>query len=417
MRDSWQLDEEHSPTHVAMSSPDCSLPGLTRRSPRLTGLKGEERELDELPMNCVDELPVCIGLVEDEVTDGDGEIVGLVTEAPHKLQHLKEQQHSYDAESDGPCNWSRFIMCVVGLQTSYLCWGVLQERVMTLTYGPDDEPFPSATFCVFSNRVIAILLGAALMRWDQGNFEFSAPIYLYIPSAVTNSLSSFGQYEALRYVSFPLQTISKATKVIPVMLMGKLLNGRSYSWLEYGEAIMISIGVCIFALGGSGGPEGHTPLIGFLMIGLYVVCDSFTAQYQSRVFKGNKEITQFQMMFATNTWAILFTLAALLASGEWWTTIDFIQRNPVAMLDNVGISVTAAFGQMCVFYTIKEFGPVVFTLIMTTRQMLSMLISSVVFVHPIGSSALMGAVLVFATLFNRARRNLQQTAAANTAKT
>ena len=45
-----------------------------------------------------------------------------------------------------------------------------------------------------------------------------------------------------------LQTLFKSAKVIPVMLMGKVLNGKSYSWVEYGEALAITSGVAIFGL-------------------------------------------------------------------------------------------------------------------------------------------------------------------------
>ena len=39
-------------------------------------------------------------------------------------------------------------------QASYLTWGYLQEKVMTTEY--TTGRFPSAAFCVFSNRVFAI---------------------------------------------------------------------------------------------------------------------------------------------------------------------------------------------------------------------------------------------------------------------
>ena len=50
--------------------------------------------------------------------------------------------------------------CFVGLQLSYLTWGYVQEKVMTTEY--TTGRFPSATFCVFSNRVLAILVALAL---------------------------------------------------------------------------------------------------------------------------------------------------------------------------------------------------------------------------------------------------------------
>ena len=46
-------------------------------------------------------------------------------------------------------------------------------------------------------------------------------------------------------------------------------------------------------------------------------------------------------------------------------------------------SVTSASGQLFIFKTIKDFGPVPFTLIMTIRQILSIIISAALFNHPI----------------------------------
>ena len=34
------------------------------------------------------------------------------------------------------------------------------------------------------------------------------------------------QYEALKYVSFPVQTLGKCAKMIPVMIWGYAINGR-----------------------------------------------------------------------------------------------------------------------------------------------------------------------------------------------
>jgi len=50
-------------------------------------------------------------------------------------------------------------------------------------------------------------------------------------------------------------------------------------------------------------------------------------------------------------------------------------------------------------------GPVVFTIIMTTRQMFSMVLSSFAYGHEMGGMmAYAGVVLVFGTLWNRVRR-------------
>jgi solute carrier family 35 (adenosine 3'-phospho 5'-phosphosulfate transporter), member B2 len=51
-------------------------------------------------------------------------------------------------------------------------------------------------------------------------YEFSFP-------SISNMLSSWCQYEALQYVSFPATTLFKSFKLAPVMAMGKILGNKS----------------------------------------------------------------------------------------------------------------------------------------------------------------------------------------------
>jgi len=295
---------------------------------------------------------------------------------------------------------AELVWCFAGLQLSYLIWGYIQEKIMTTEYRTGK--FPSATFCVFSNRVLAIAIAAIGMLREHGRLQILAPFVAFAPCSVSNSVSSFAQYQALRYVSFPLQTLSKSAKVIPVMLIGRLLNGKRYSAREYMEALVISAGVSMFSFSekaGRGQGSMEHQALGILTLAMYLVSDSFTSQWQSRVYKEHPKVDQFQMMFATNTWSILLTLVALIAAGELWVTIAFLVDNPAALLDNMAIAITSAVGQLFIFQTIRTFGPVVFTIIMTTRQMFSMVLSAVVFGHALGVWAYLGAVVVFTTLF------------------
>merc|ERR1712088_1079688 len=76
-----------------------------------------------------------------------------------------------------------------------------------------------------------------------------APLYKYSYCSLSNILSSWCQYEALKYISFPTQVLAKASKVIPVMLMGKIVSKRKYEYYEYVVAVLITIGMIAFLLG------------------------------------------------------------------------------------------------------------------------------------------------------------------------
>jgi hypothetical protein len=115
---------------------------------------------------------------------------------------------------------AKLLFCFVGLQLSYVLWGVVQEQLMTQEY--KFGKFKSSAFCVFGNRFLALFISLAIVlvrRMTVSKPMKVAPYYYYAPSSLSNTLSSWAQYEALKFVSFPTQTLSKSCKIIPVMLV------------------------------------------------------------------------------------------------------------------------------------------------------------------------------------------------------
>eukprot|EP00980_Cylindrotheca_fusiformis_P001093 scaffold305_cov110-Cylindrotheca_fusiformis.AAC.11 len=142
----------------------------------------------------------------------------------------------------------KLAFCFLGLQLSYLTWGFMQELIMTSEFRPTqmspDGKFPSAAFCVFSNRFLAVIVAIIAVRIKHGAVleNNTAPLSAFAPAAVSNTISSWSQYASLRYVSFPVQTVFKSSKIIAVMIMGKILKGSTYPYTQYVEAALITCG-------------------------------------------------------------------------------------------------------------------------------------------------------------------------------
>ena len=186
----------------------------------------------------------------------------------------------------------------LGLQISYLTWGVLQEKVMTTKYGEGDHAkhFHNSEFLVFMNRVIAWFVAGAYILWHGG--KWNGPFYKFSFSSLSNICSSWCQYEALKYVSFPTQVLGKTCKMIPVMLMGKFVSKKTYQYYEYLVAVMISVGVSIFLLSSAGDKHtsAETTFSGFVLMIGYMMFDSFTSNWQAQLFK-DYTVSSMQMMF------------------------------------------------------------------------------------------------------------------------
>lgn len=72
--------------------------------------------------------------------------------------------------------------------------------------------------------------------------------------------------------------------------------------------------------------------------------------------------------------------------------------NPSALYYNIITAICSTTGQFAIFYTIKRFGPDVFTVIMTTRQMFSIVVSNYLFNHTMTLQSYVGAVIVFGVI-------------------
>lgn len=302
----------------------------------------------------------------------------------------------------------QLIVCVVGLQCSYVVWGVLQERIMTRTYltlQPDGSStqvkFKNSQFLVFMNRVLAMCFAVFYIIVTRQP-RHKAPIYKYSYSSLSNILSSWFQYEALKFVSFPTQVLVKASKIIPVMLMGKLVSKKTYPYHEYFTAVMLSLGVSLFLLsaGTSKKSAVETSLSGAVIMLGYMLFDSFTSNWQSKMFNTYK-MSSIQMMFGANFFSSVLTFWSLAQTGTLFTALQFVYSHPTFAFHICVLSLCSATGQLFIFHTIQMFGPVIFTMIMTTRMMFSIVLSCILYQHPLSAQAVFGVIVVFTALFLR----------------
>ncbi len=115
---------------------------------------------------------------------------------------------------------SQLLVCFAGLQASYLTWRYFQERVMTKKYS-DDGGFPSSVFLVFGNRLMALIVALTVVylkkeRGERGALVETEKVLMpnvltFAPCSFSNVLSSFAQYECLKYISFPMQVCTIMT--------------------------------------------------------------------------------------------------------------------------------------------------------------------------------------------------------------
>jgi len=102
---------------------------------------------------------------------------------------------------------------------------------------------------VFTNRFWTLIMSGMLLMYLKPRASRSTIIYEYSFPAISNMLSSWCQYEALRYVSFPATTLFKSFKLAPVMAMGKILGNKNCTLDSHHQSslvniTLVSLGLC-----------------------------------------------------------------------------------------------------------------------------------------------------------------------------
>lgn len=105
------------------------------------------------------------------------------------------------------------------------------------------------------------------------------------------------------------------------------------------------------------------------------------------------------MMCGVCSWAVLFVVTPLLANGTLKSSLQFAWRQPQFAFDAAASALCSGFGQVLIFATIAEFGAVTFSLIMTVRMCLSILVSCMLFSHPLNILGIGGLLITFGAIF------------------
>ena len=303
------------------------------------------------------------------------------------------------------------IFCTTGFMLSFAVQGLVQERMLTQPY--DGMYFTYSYGLIFVNRIGGFLLSLFLIYYFQVPMVPS-PLWEYSFPAVANMLSSWCQYEALQYVTFPTQMLFKAFKIVPTMLMGKFLHDKTYEYYEYTVACTIGFGIFVF-IGSSdeidftqnvlGSPDGVTGAwCGIVLLLLFLSFDSFTGPWQTEMFGQHPGMSSLQMMLIMNAFSSAFSFITLVHQNELEISLTFMTDHPLMLAHTVVFFICATVGQAFIYLTVQKFGAVILSIIMALRILLSLILSCVVYSHPVSELGYVGIFIVFGAVTYRVYR-------------
>lgn len=111
--------------------------------------------------------------------------------------------------------------------------------------------------------------------------------------------------------------------------------------------------------------------------------------------RDSKSINPFDMMRATNSYGFIFGLIYSILSKEilFFASLSECDKSLIYLIV-IGVAL-GVIGQVIVYYIISLFGPVVLTIVTTSRKFFTVLISIIIFDHSLNILQWMSVVFIF----------------------
>merc|ERR1719261_2148442 len=198
--------------------------------------------------------------------------------------------------------------------------------------------------------------------------------------------------------------------MMPVMIWGILISGKSYGMKDWLIAAAITGGVTEFLMTGqisAAHADKGDSIYGLALLVGFLACDGFTSTFQEKLFKEHAT-TKYNQMLYINLFSAITSCLSLLVFGGFSEAIAFCMAHPQIILDASMLSAGAVGGQFFIYSMVKEFGALAFAATMNVRQVVSIILSYIMYTKPITLLQILGLVLVFGALFYKSMDGLQQ---------
>jgi UDP-galactose transporter B1 len=312
----------------------------------------------------------------------------------------------------------RFLGYTVGLYTCFIYWGYLQEKLTSTKYNSNvvgesvewDSAFALNMFVSLGGYTVASIVEKMILSSSDSDSEvkIAVPITAFWKVAISNTLASPIGYAALKYISFPLVILAKASKPVPVIIIGMVFYGKTYTWYKMVGVALLCVGIALFssAKGGSmasssSGNDTTNLLIGIFLVALNLLLDGYTNNEQDQIFE-KLGATSIQMMKYINLWTSFYISTYLFIGyvlfreqSEVLGAYNSFSHSKELRFDILMFCIFAVVGQVIIFAVMKEFGSLAWITISITRKLFTILFSVFMFNHSVKNIQWVGIFCVF----------------------
>jgi solute carrier family 35 (UDP-galactose transporter), member B1 len=306
---------------------------------------------------------------------------------------------------------AKLLFGTFGIYAAYLSYGLYQEdlyRYRGGDYDPHAPPvFRSVWFLQVLESAASIGLGIIGRKFwtnhnntNRNDKSHNKPYHYTLQSLRPFLLSGAAQVFAKVFMSlslvmgasFPVATLAKSAKIVPVMIGQLLLGGASYNVRDCAFAVLVVSGTVLLSLGktttttttnhhGSSSsavePPHHDTVAGVAFIFLSLVMDGCVGGLQKKMkrdWKDHPPTTYDYVLFSHISMIGIAGLFSIL-TRDWWSGLHCLIQYPAVAQMVTAVCFLSVMGQWFIFYVISHFDPLVCATITTTRKIWSVMLS------------------------------------------
>lgn len=294
----------------------------------------------------------------------------------------------------------QFLVCVAGIFLCYGLYGVLQEKMFLI------EGFNFAVYLTLVQFIVYVVVCRIEIAQSGHDIQPKAPIRSYAVigaiSVGTVGLSNV----ACAYLIYPMQVLLKSCKLLPVMLVGSLYFKKSYHRLEHIAIGLFCLGILFSSAGSTLNAENLSSSVfadpkftfGFTVMCGALLADAVIGNAQEHVMV-TYETSSSEMILYSKLCGVGYLLIWAVISGEFWAAFVFCLEHPVIYLYMFVFSFLGCLGEHFVMMLIKIWGPLIAVIVTSSRKLVTVALSFLLFPKNLSASFFFGMTLIFAGMF------------------
>lgn len=291
------------------------------------------------------------------------------------LHVIEDDNEATPKSSDADRQTWKLIWGASGIYLAYLTYGHVQEDLFRFQ-ADDGSKFAFAWLLQFCESAANVLVAWAASSVYGGSS--GTPLGHFFGSGVSQLFAkAFTSLALSAGLSFPVCTLAKSAKIVPVMLGQFVLGGTLYSLKDYLLAAIIVFGTALLSIGSSDPhrSEGSSSSAGVIFIFISLAADGVTAGLQKRLKHQADQLgltpTTLDFLLYTNLAMAVTSLAIAIVCGDWIDGWEFLAENPTLKTKVALVCVCSTVGQYFIFYIICQFDALACATLTTTRKILS----------------------------------------------